>query len=388
MRLSVNLRVCTGCGAPLQSESPDLPGFIPETAAARNEPVCQRCFRIRHYGEFSPIHVSETEYEQEVRRVLADPGHVLYVVDVFDLPGSRIPQMGRWLRGKSVWFIANKIDLLPAEVRPDKLWPWLDSEMAKEGITPERHFAISAETGQGVAELERAIAESPEQRWVVLGMANVGKSTLLNRLFHLWMGTSPLTISRQPGTTLGAVAVKVAVEGATRTVIDTPGLVQGRRIVDLLCPRCLKAVVPRSRLRPRVYQLQPGQTLWLGGVARFDFVDGPWQPFVVYVSNDLVVHRTKLEKATEFGARHADDLLRVPCATCRQRLGDLVMHPLIGGAARAPRSMQGALRLPAGTRGGDVVVAGLGWIAQFGRPFTGRLWLPGGMEVQTRPRLI
>jgi ribosome biogenesis GTPase YqeH len=382
-----DVQVCVGCGVVLQTTEPDRPGYVPEAALTREEPVCRRCFRIRHYGEFSRVRVSADEYEAQVRDVLATPANVLYVLDVFDLNGSLIPRLNTLLQGNPVWAVINKVDLLPAEVRPDKLWEWVRNTLAEDGVKCRGWFAVSAETGYGLDAVADVLTKAPGARWVVLGMANVGKSTLLNRLLARWSGRQPLTMSRQPGTTLGAVAVDVTVaDDVSFTVIDTPGLVEEQRVIDLLCARCLKAVVPRARLRPRVYQLDPQQSLWIGGVARFDFVDGPHQPFVVYVSNELVVHRTKLENAESFGRRHADDILRVPCPDCRARLGELVRYPVVGPAPRMPAGVR-ALCLPGG-RGGDVVLAGLGWIAQFGRPFTGAVWLPGGIDVQVRPRLI
>ena len=39
---------------------------------------------------------------------------------------------------------------------------------------------------------------------------------------------------------------------------------------------------------------------FFGGVARFDFIQGERSSFIAYVANDVVLHRTKLEKADAF----------------------------------------------------------------------------------------
>ncbi|MEA1883106.1 MAG: hypothetical protein U9N62_01125 [Thermotogota bacterium] len=43
---------CHGCGVQLQSTDPNKIGYIPEsTLLERSEPLCQRCYRIKHYSD-------------------------------------------------------------------------------------------------------------------------------------------------------------------------------------------------------------------------------------------------------------------------------------------------------------------------------------------------
>ena len=55
-------------------------------------------------------------------------------------------------------------------------------------------------------------------------------------------------------------------------------------------------MAPNKEIKPKSYQLNAGQTLFFGGVARFDFIQGERSSFIAYVANDVVLHRTKLEK--------------------------------------------------------------------------------------------
>src|SRR5690606_14971237 len=97
-----------------------------------------------------------------------------------------------------------------------------------------------------------------------------------------------------------------------RALIDTPGIVRRDRLSEWVSPEDLRVIVPRREIHPRVYQLNDRQTLFFGGLVRFDFVKGPRQPFVCYVSNDLYIHRTKWEKADEVYSRHRGELLSPP----------------------------------------------------------------------------
>ncbi|WP_229776834.1 GTPase [Alicyclobacillus cellulosilyticus] len=383
-----DLLVCTGCGARLQHEDEDAPGYVPVSALQRIDPLCRRCFRMRHYGEFTRVVVPPDEYERLVGRVLTQPALILYVLDVFDLDGSLIPGFARLAKRHPVVLVVNKADLMPLSVKLAATEDWILYRVARTGVHPERVLFVSARTGQGFAELTEEMERHGLGRVCVVGMANVGKSSLLNRLTRRLAGDEPFTASRVPGTTLGTVAVEVTLpSGREVHLIDTPGLIHGKRIIDILCPACLRRAVPASRLRPRVYQLNPGQSLWLGGFARFDFEEGTFQPVTCYVSNDLVVHRTKLERAEAFGKAHADDILQAPCPACRSALGEHRPVPVVAGRfLRAGHAEEKALAV--GRRGNDLVLPGLGWLALFGKDLRGKLWVPADWDVIIRRRFV
>jgi ribosome biogenesis GTPase YqeH len=382
--------VCSGCGVALQSEREDAPGYVPLAALNRLDPVCRRCYRITHYGEFSPVVVAADEYDRQVAQVGRRPDLVLYVLDVFDLHGSLVPNLARRIGTSPVAVIVNKVDLLPSEVKTQALADWVRQTVRTTGINPVEVCFVSAKQDRGLEQVEALLDERAQARAYVVGMANVGKSTLLNRLLQRReVEAAGFTVSRAPGTTVGLVGTEYPLpSGRSIELVDTPGLIQGRRAIDKLCADCLRHAVPDSRLRPRVYQLNPGQSLWIGNFARFDFREGDRQPIVCYVSNQLVVHRTKLERASEFGLQHADDILRVPCPSCRERLGPLervsLQAPVRG--ADYGRPVGGVIRY--GRHGCDVTLAGLGWLALFGRRLQGELWLPQSLAIATRPRLL
>ena len=58
-----------------------------------------------------------------------------------------------------------------------------------------------------------------------------------------------------------------------------------------------------------VYQLNEGQTLFFGGLARFDYIRGDRRALFVIFQIDLTIHRTKLEKADELYEKHVGELL-------------------------------------------------------------------------------
>lgn len=51
-----------------------------------------------------------------------------------------------------------------------------------------------------------------------------------------------------------------------------------------LSPKELKIVSPKKEIKPKTYQLNPEQTLFLGGLSRFDFINGERQGFTAFLT--------------------------------------------------------------------------------------------------------
>ena len=146
----------------------------------------------------------------------------------------------------------------------------------------------------------------------MVGVTNTGKSTLINRIIKELTGVEDLiTTSRFPGTTLDRIMIPLD-DG--QSLIDTPGIIHRHQMAHFVGPKDLKLVSPTSVIKPATYQLNEGQTIFLGGLARFDYLRGGRNSFVIYTDNQLTLHRTKLENADDFYQKHVGGLLSPPQA--------------------------------------------------------------------------
>ncbi|GAA5344478.1 hypothetical protein CLV97_108132 [Planifilum fimeticola] len=360
---------CEGCGALLQTEDPARPGYVPESALERENPVCRRCFRIRHYNEVARVEQDPDLYLQLLRRIGQTDSLVVLVTDLFDFAGSWIPGIQQYLARNDLLLLANKIDLFPKSVKRNRLREWVRRSAEKLGLRPVGVVLCSAAKGFHIDEVIDAIERHRRGRDAyVVGTTNVGKSTLINRILREeGEGGGEITTSPYPGTTLDVIRIPLE-EG--RALIDTPGIVRRDRLSEWVSPEDLRVIVPRREIHPRVYQLNDRQTLFFGGLVRFDFVKGPRQPFVCYVSNDLYIHRTKWEKADEVYSRHRGELLSPPSES-----------------ADLPEMERREFRLAEGEKK-DLVIPGLGWIVAGKKEAEIHVWAPRGIPVEVRPAII
>jgi len=201
----------------------------------------------------------------------------------------------------------------------------------------------------------------------VVGVTNVGKSTLINAIIQEITGDKDIiTTSRFPGTTLDKIEIPLA-DGSH--IYDTPGIIHRHQMAHYLSAKNLKYVSPKKEIKPKTYQLNPEQTLFLGGLGRFDFVAGDKQGFTAYFDNELKLHRTKLEGASDFYDKHVGSLLVPPVGKEKEEFPALVKHEFTIKDKT------------------DIVFSGLGWIRVNDRAKVAA-WAPKGVDVVLRKAII
>ena len=363
---------CIGCGAVIQSEDPKEPGYTPQAAIKKglenNELYCQRCFRLRHYNEIAPVSLTDDDFLQLLNHIRDANALIVYVVDIFDFNGSLIPGLHRFVGDNPVLLVGNKEDLLPWSLRRSRLRDWIRQQANLAGIRPIDTVLVSAKKNHQIEDLLNEIEKYRHHRDVyVVGVTNVGKSTLINQIIKQRKGVQDLiTTSRFPGTTLDKIEIPLD-DG--HELVDTPGIIHQHQMAHVLPATALKLISPQKEIKPRTYQLSDGQTIFLGGIGRFDYLKGPKVGVVAYFDNNLNLHRTKLSNADHFYQKHLGELLTPPTLEDKEQIPPLERFEFSTSEKT------------------DLVFEGLGWITvPKGIAIAG--WAPKGVRVLTRRAMI
>ncbi|SDB97497.1 hypothetical protein SAMN05421734_103220 [Pelagirhabdus alkalitolerans] len=361
---------CQGCGVTIQSNDKNQPGFVPASALSNDEVICQRCFRLKHYNEVQDVPYTDHDFLQLISQIGETNSLIVKLVDIFDFSGSFIKSLHRLTGNNKVILVANKVDLLPKSTNRGKLIQWLKKSAADLGLTVQDVYLTSAKTGQGFDRVKEAIEHHRDGEDVyVVGSTNVGKSTFINYLINESTGLKEaITTSYFPGTTLGFIDIPL---DETSSLYDTPGVINRGQITHYLSNEDIKTITPTKEIKPQVFQLNSGQTLFIGGMARIDFIKGDRQPFVCYFSNQITIHRTKLEKADQLYSDHFGELLSPPSAS---------------SVDEYPPLKEKTFKISGDKT--DIVLPGLGWVTLTGDDVTVSIATPDNVPVSRRSAII
>ena len=362
--------VCIGCGVKVQAEDPEALGYAPKSALEKENIICQRCFKLKHYNEVQDVSLTDDDFLKILNKVGETDSLIVKIVDIFDFNGSWLPGLHRFVGGNDVLLIGNKVDLLPKSVKHNKLINWMKQSAKELGLQPVDVLLVSAEKGKCISEAAEAIEHYRQGRDVyVVGCTNVGKSTFINRLIKQVTGEADIiTTSHFPGTTLDMIEIPLD-DG--HAMYDTPGIINHHQMAHYVDSRDFKIIMPKKEIKPKVYQLNEGQTLFFGGLARLDYVSGGRRSLTCHLSNELLIHRTKLEKADELYKNHAGELLTPPRQEQMDEFPKLVPYEFSLKEAKM-----------------DIVFSGLGWVTvnEPGAKIVAHV--PKGVQVIIRKSLI
>ncbi len=358
---------CIGCGGILQNTDQHKPFYTPKEIDNEGDIYCQRCFRMRHYGEVIPTQLNENDYRHMLDSINPE-ALIVKVIDLFDMEGSIIPSIGRIPASGKVFIVANKRDVLPKNVRDSKIEHAVRKVLADYDIKALDVVIVSAKKNWNIDGLMDRMAKAAQGRDIYLvGSTNAGKSTLLNHMIQATAHKSadPITTFHAPGTTQGFIPIPFD----ESLLYDTPGLFKANHLNGMLSFEAQKAVQPATEVKPVVYQLEVNQTVFIGALARLDFIRGLPSSFIFYVSRDITLHRTKMINADQFYDKHAGTLLTPPFNDERIPSFKVNQFPLQNDKKT------------------DIVIPGLGFVSIKGTGIL-RLYTPEGITAYQREALI
>ena len=181
----------------------------------------------------------------------------------------------------------------------DKIKEFVRVQMENYGIKPVDIIITSAKKNENIddwAEIGKELRGGKDL--YLIGASSSGKSSLINSYMHHYKNESRNLISTSPypGTTVSTITIPLD----NRTYIyDTPGILIPDSMYFNVEKTALKRIIPKTEIKPQTYQLNKDQSLLLGGLARFEIVDGAKSSYTVYASNEVDILRTKLAKANK-----------------------------------------------------------------------------------------
>jgi 30S ribosome assembly GTPase len=311
----------------ISAEEEDLSNEIDHTTTPPIDdtlPICQRCFRLQFYGQCQDVlrpgwtaneDLTPEKFQDLLSVIRESTCVVLCLVDIFDLEGSIVPNIKQIAGKNPIVIVANKIDLLPNDASSKRVSDWIyrtirqkcelispkeaeeldfkeyqdkgwykSRENNEEGILRKNNIhLVSCSTGSGLQDLMNnilSLAKTHGDKIYVMGTANVGKSSFVNRLLKYTSSNKKhatkkhslpqATVSPLPGTTLDFLKIRLP---TGVQMIDTPGLINNSQLTSRLNTKELKLVIPTKQIHHVTLSIHENYCVLIGGLAKIELVE-------------------------------------------------------------------------------------------------------------------
>jgi 30S ribosome assembly GTPase len=244
----------------------------------------------------------------------------------------------------------------------------------------------------------------PRPKIFVIGCTNVGKSSFINKLImrsnKVYDGTklskyeykkdyqindnsifemekgekkeeSHLTASPLPGTTIGITKVESMKFGIK--LFDTPGI-PNRGSINYIMNNYTDIISSTitNKIQPFTASVKQGYSVWIGAIARIDFLNGEDKYLSFFFSHHVTIHRTPLLNAEDIFHKHAGTLLRPAITT------DINELKLVRHVFNLKCDIFSLLNF-------DIAISGLGWFSISGKGLVSlEVLVPEGVDVFLR----
>ena len=277
---------CLGCGSLFQMKNPNKPGYVNEEFYDKSI-ICQRCFKIKNYGDYQIIDNDNTKYAEIFDEIKKKKDLVLYLCDILSLDKS-IEKINEFTG--PVILVITKKDLLPKSVKENKLLNYIKTNY---NLNVKNILFVCSVKNYNLDLLMGLIKKYKTSKEVFLvGNTNAGKSTLVNAILKSYSSNETyITTSFLPATTQDVINIRLEDD---LCFIDTPGLVDENNFLYGQTPKVIKEVSSKKEIKPRTYQIKPNESILIGDYARIDYLGDINNSFTLYLSNSINVKRIKL----------------------------------------------------------------------------------------------
>ena len=366
------VRRCHDCGVILQSENPRAEGYInPEVLENTSARVlfCNKCFEESRYNFVPKSPKVSEDYLSMLEDADASDALIVYVIDLFSFENSFVPEVTEAIEGLNVLIVANKRDLLPLNYDDDLLREYVAHRCRNARLKVTRDDVILTSL-TSIGDSSHIFEEIENRRKrhdvYILGAVGAGKTVLISSVLHSYQNPSNRAIasSNYPGTNLRVMQIPL---DTSTYMYETPGIPMDNTIGTKLDFEGLSIVSPSEPLKARNFTMDKGDCLLVGGVARFELLEGGKQEVKAYFAKDVTLLKVRSGRAEETFFRKAATKGVAPTSPSLRSSADFDAFDL-SVEETGPR---------------DIGVAGLGWIKFEGNNQTWRIFTPKNVAIYT-----
>ncbi|WP_031542784.1 ribosome biogenesis GTPase YqeH [Mesoplasma photuris] len=296
------MKKCIGCGNVLQTESQKKTGY----AVKLENDYCLRCFRIKNYNDLVDQDINQDQFIENIKEISKSKSKktFYYIVDIFDLEGTRMLELEQVISKHNVIIVVNKIDLMPKAVKLSKIRRYVANEF-KNSILKDAKIVLTTTMKQNfVTPLLNIVLKDGNEQYFV-GVSNVGKSSIINAILKANNLIPKILESKYFNTTLDIIEIKL---NSKVSMFDTPGVARVNSIANIMETKDWEYCYFKKEIKQFTFQLNSEQTIFFAGLAWFDFLGEGKTNFHIYTNKEIDLHRTKTTNSIDYWNKNRDIL--------------------------------------------------------------------------------
>lgn len=281
---------CKGCGSDLQDNQPLERGYV---ININKHVLCKRCFDIKNYNKVDSVrNISNEEVSTLLRKIENQSQNIFYVVDILNIDVKMIKILKEVSATNTLYIVVNKIDILPKSLKFYRIDEWVKSILDREEVFYYKLIYASSEKKLNIDLIVDEISTSSHDNNHFIGIANVGKSSIINAMKSSLVGSkiTEVTTSDAPGTTIGIIENPLN----NKKILDYPGLYLEGSYQDILSKDDISAMRFDREIKPINYGLHVGQSIMVDRAAAFTLVTSDERKVntQIYGNNKIKLHKT------------------------------------------------------------------------------------------------
>ena len=286
--MEVKNLICPGCGQVMQDKDPNQSNYV----LSLDFKLCMRCFRWKHYKDIPLLVKPIINIENQQALTLPEYEEMLVVIDSMFVKETLLPLIPWIQTAKKVSIVATKLDLFPKQVTPNLIHEEVLRHLGKNVEYIDAIYVTSSAIPHTIDALrDYVLTKVKNYRFLLLGMINAGKSSLLNSL----LSENEITTSLFPQTTLDPIITTLE----HVVLIDTPGLTNPQHLFYYLDPTMYQKTVIQKRVHPRVFQSAGKSSILVDGLFNIHIDSRDKISISLYVSEALDVKRVKSKESLD-----------------------------------------------------------------------------------------
>lgn len=368
------VRKCFHCGATLQSEDPTKEGYVkPEILEnpSQNFIFCDKCFEAERFHSVSNEPFIDEDFIQVLQEAKEKDCLLVYVVNLFSFETSFSKEVIDLIQGMKMLVVGTKFDILPKGSSKEEIQEYVAHRFRVAGlkiscsdvmITSSMDMEASQEILTRIFELKNA------KSVYVIGSSDAGKTALISSFLKIYSNLSKgnIVTHEYKDTNLRVMEIPLTNKSS---MYETPGISNTNSFLFGLDSKTIKSIYLTSPVESRSVTLMKGQSMFIGGLAIIELLEGDKTTFNCYFHKNVQLRKSHFSNVESKFIKLIGRNELKPCLPKIKSTKDMDVFDI------ETKNGGGHYR--------DLGFTGLGWVSIKAKNQKFRVYVPKGVSIYT-----